>query len=79
MSFVAESYEAHLLGLDLDVDCPDCGYPIWVRGSEVFTGCTVLCPCCRQSIRLEDANGGLRNAARSFDRQVEQAMKGIFE
>jgi ribosomal protein S27E len=55
---------------DLDVDCPDCRYPIWVRRSELAAQVSVLCPCCRLLVRLVNPDG----SAQTIDRQIEQLV-----
>ena len=63
---------------DLEVDCPVCSYPVWVRYSEVVCEAAVLCPCCRTTIKLIDERGAAATAADVVEEVMQQAFKGLF-
>jgi len=68
-----------MLHCDLDVDCPACGYLIWVTGAEVVVQAALLCPCCRTRIWLRDAEGSMQNAGRVIEQQITEALKGLWQ
>jgi hypothetical protein len=76
---VAESLGTQFLRSDIDVDCPECGYPIWVRYAEIVVQTAVRCPCCRIQIWLGDAEGGMQTAGDVVEQQIEQALKGLWK
>lgn len=68
-----------------DVDCPECGYPVWIRRSEVAAQVTVLCYCCRVRIRLVNPDGSAATVERQIEREVQKVedefarmLKGLF-
>ncbi|MGI8702358.1 MAG: hypothetical protein ACR2JU_14370 [Nocardioidaceae bacterium] len=67
-----------LLHGDLEVDCPSCTYPVWVRYSEIVTQLSVLCPCCRTTIRLLDDRGTVVTAGDVVEQSIENALKDFF-
>lgn len=67
-----------LLHADAEVDCPRCGFPVWLRLSEVIVQGTVLCRCCRLMIRLVDDRGNVATAGDSIQSHMEQVMKETF-
>jgi hypothetical protein len=69
-----EELATQFLRGDLDVDCPTCGYSLWVRWSEVVAQTTVLCPCCRIRIRLLDDRGGMQTAGEVLERMLGKGM-----
>jgi DNA-directed RNA polymerase subunit RPC12/RpoP len=69
---------AQILHSDLEIDCPDCGYPIWVLWSEIVAQTTIRCPCCRVRIRLVDRDGDAQNLGANLDRQINDLLKGMF-
>jgi ribosomal protein S27E len=64
---------------DLDVDCPACGYPVWVLYSEIVAQTAVLCPCCRDRIWLRDAAGSAQTAGDVVEGQIEQMLKELWK
>lgn len=74
-----DSLATQLLHSDLEVPCPRCEYPIWVRWSEVVVQQTVLCPCCRIRVGLVDDRGGMQMAGNDIERHINDALKGLFE
>jgi hypothetical protein len=68
-----ESAGLDLMGHDMDVPCPRCGYPVWVVLAEVAAGITVTCPCCRVAIRLVDQTGSVQVVST----QVREALKDL--
>jgi hypothetical protein len=76
---MGESLTTQLLHGDLDVDCPQCEYPVWVQYAEVVAQAAVLCPCCRTRIWLRDAEGSMQNAGDVIEKQINQALKDLFE
>jgi hypothetical protein len=68
-----ESASFDLMGHDMDLPCPRCGYPVWVVLAEVVAGITVICPCCRAAIRLVDQTGSVQVAST----QLQEALKGL--
>jgi hypothetical protein len=75
---VAESLDTQVLRADFEVECPRCEYPVWVTGAEIIAQAAVTCPCCRVRVRLVDAEGSLQNAGRDIERQIEEALKGLW-
>jgi hypothetical protein len=75
---MGKSLATQLLHSDLEVDCPQCGYLIWVQYAEVVAQAAVLCPCCRTRIWLSDAEGSVQNAGDVIEQQVNQALKDLF-
>jgi hypothetical protein len=76
---MGESLATQLLHSDFEVECPECGYPIWVQYAEVGAQAAVLCPCCRTRIWLRDAEGSMQNAGDVIEQQINQALKDLFE
>jgi hypothetical protein len=76
---MAEALETQLLHDDLEVDCPECEYPIWVTGAEVVAQAAVTCPCCRARTWVIDADGTFQNAGRVIEQQINQALKGLWQ
>ncbi|MFJ6054641.1 hypothetical protein [Streptomyces sp. NPDC092307] len=75
---MAESLATQMLRSDLEADCPFCGYLVWIRYSEVVAQTAVTCPCCHARIWLVDETGSARNAGAVIERQIAQALKGMF-
>ena len=63
---------------DMDVPCPACRYPVWVRLSEIVCQCRVLCRCCRTGIRLIDDRASMATAADEIERSLDEALRGLF-
>jgi len=76
---MGESLATQLLHSDLEVDCPECGYPLWIQYAEVVVQAAVLCPCCRVRIWLHDAQGSAQNAGEVIEQQINQALKDLFK
>lgn len=76
---MAESLGTQLLHSDLEVPCPECGYPVWVLYAEVVVQAAVLCPCCRVRIWLCDAQGGMQNAGDVIELELNQALRGLWK
>ena len=76
---MAESLETQLLHADFEAGCPGCEYLTWVTGAEIIAQAAVTCPCCRAGIWVTDADGSFRNLGRDVERQIEQALKGIWQ
>ena len=74
---MAESVGTQFLHDDLDVDCPECGYPIWIWYAEIVAQVAVWCPCCRIRIWLRDAEGSVQTIGDSIERQIEQALRNL--
>jgi|ERR1022692_840362 ribosomal protein S27E len=74
-----ESLATQFLHTDLDVTCPACRYPVWVRYSEIVAQAAVLCPCCRGRIWLRDAQGSAQTAGDVIERQAEEMLKGLWK
>lgn len=72
------SLATQLLGAAMEVDCPTCGYPVWVRYSEVVAQAAVICPCCFTRIWLVDEAGSAQNAGDIIEQRITQALKGLF-
>lgn len=70
--------ESWVLHTDLEVECPRCEYPIWVRGIEIVAQVVVTCPCCRARVRTIDADGSFQNGDRDIERQIEQALEKLW-
>lgn len=70
------SIETQILHADLDLDCPGCGFTVWVRSSEVVAQCTVICPCCRVRVRLVNDRGSVTTAARNIEAAARNLFKG---
>lgn len=78
---MAGGFKLSLLDSDIDVPCPNCDYPFWVRPVEVVARCVVICPACRWQIRLIDAEGSVQNAANDIEHATDDLMrklKGMF-
>jgi hypothetical protein len=71
-----ESFETQILHSSQEASCPRCGYPNWVRMSEIVVGTTILCPCCRVRIRLVNDRGSATTAARQIEATIREALKG---
>lgn len=78
MSLVSPSLASQILHDDHEVDCPQCGYPVWIRFSEVIAQCTVTCPCCRLRLHLVDGGGSMQMLGDTLERQIDRAVKDIF-
>jgi hypothetical protein len=76
---MSESLATQFFHSDLEVDCPRCGYPLWVQYAEVVVQTAVLCPCCRTRIWLHDAQGSAHNLGEVIEQQINQALKGLFK
>lgn len=73
---VSPSLASQLLHDDHEIGCPECGYPVWIRFSEVIAQCTMTCPCCRLRLHLIDADGKIQNLGDILERQIDRALKG---
>jgi DNA-directed RNA polymerase subunit RPC12/RpoP len=62
-----------LLNSDVDVPCPNCAYPVWIRLVEVAAQTSVICPACRDRIWLKDDRGSVANVGD----QIQQALSGL--
>ncbi|MCX9193120.1 hypothetical protein C3Y87_17205 [Carbonactinospora thermoautotrophica] len=76
---MSESLSTQFLSADLEVPCPSCRYPIWVRYVEVVAQAAVLCPCCHVWVWLRDADGSVQNAGDVIEQQLKHALKGLFK
>jgi hypothetical protein len=74
---MGESLATQLLRSDVEVACPNCGYPVWVWYAEVVVQTAVLCPCCRIRIWLHDAGRSAQNLGDVIEQQINQALKGF--
>ncbi|RAS59265.1 hypothetical protein C8D87_115126 [Lentzea atacamensis] len=66
-----------LLHGDQDIPCPECGFGVWIRLSEVVAECAVLCPVCRTRVWLRDGRGQMSNLGAVIESEVEQLLKGL--
>jgi hypothetical protein len=66
-----------LLDSDIDVECPNCEYPLWVRLVEVVARCAVVCPVCRCQVWLHDADGSVQNAATDVQNAMDDLMRTL--
>ncbi len=76
-----ESLSRFVMGNAIDVPCPHCQYPIWVVWAEVAARVSVICPCCRVTIRLVDETGSVQTAPEQMQAALdglESALRGIF-
>ena len=81
VGIVARGLDTSAVGFgdfDIDVDCPECGYPMWVRRFEVVAQVGVLCPCCRTTVQLIDDRGSTRGLDREVEREVQGLLDEIF-
>ena len=76
---VTGSLATQLLHSDLEVECPDCQYLIWVTWAEVVVQLAVRCPCCRAYVQLTDAEGSMQNAGRVVEQEISRILKGLWE
>ena len=67
---MGEPFAYALLGADVDIPCPQCGYPVWIRLVEAVVQTAVRCPACRARIWLVDDRGSVRNAAQDIQRAI---------
>ncbi|MEU7749330.1 hypothetical protein [Nonomuraea sp. NPDC049158] len=74
---MGESLATQFLKADLEIACTQCGYPMWIRYSEVVVQATVTCPCCFLQVLLVDDTGSAQNAGEVVDQQIAQALKGL--
>lgn len=75
---MGESLATQLLRSDDEVACSTCGYPIWVRYSEIVAQAAVTCPCCFTQVWLVDQTGSAQNAGEVIEQQIAHALKGLF-
>ncbi|MEU4777483.1 hypothetical protein [Micromonospora sp. NPDC023633] len=73
---MSPSLASQILHGDHEIDCPECGYPVWIRLSEVVAQCTVTCPCCRLRLHLLDG-GQMQNLGDTLERQIDRAFEGL--
>lgn len=73
-----DDLSTQLLRADVDVDCPVCGFSLWVRMSEIIAQVNVLCPCCRAGIQLVDDRGGLSTTGDAIEALISDSLKGLF-
>lgn len=69
-----------LLGHNIDVPCPRCGYPVWIQLIEVAVQCSVRCPVCRIRIDLVDERGSVRNVVQDVNlamAELEKTLRGL--
>lgn len=71
------AFRLTLLDSDIDVNCPNCKYPIWVRLAEVVARCAVICPACRCQVWLRDGDGSVQNAATDMQNAVDDLMRTL--
>jgi DNA-directed RNA polymerase subunit RPC12/RpoP len=69
---VGASFAYGLLDTDIDIPCPQCGYPIWIRLVEAVVQAAVRCPACRSRIWLVDDRGSVRNAGEEIERTIRE-------
>jgi hypothetical protein len=74
---VSDSLSTQLLHADIEIPCPSCEYPVWVRLAEVTAQCFVRCPCCHVLIRLQDDTGTVHTAGALIEQQLRRALKGL--
>ncbi|MGW6934659.1 hypothetical protein ACWGE0_31680 [Lentzea sp. NPDC054927] len=67
-----------LLHGDQDIPCPECGFEVWIRLSEVVAECAVLCPLCRTRLWLRDSRGQMSNLGAEVESQLDQVLKELF-
>jgi hypothetical protein len=70
-----EDFEGALLREALDVECPKCGYPVWIQMVDVVAGCFVRCPACRGLIQLVDDRGSVATAYDDIGRAINELGK----
>lgn len=75
---MSETIESQVLRLDVDVECPRCGYPFWVRMSEVVVQLVVLCPCCHCRVHLVDDRGSAATAGAALACEVDSLLSDLF-
>lgn len=71
------SLKTGLLDSDVDVPCPNCQYPVWIRLVEVVARCAVVCPACRCRVWLSDADGSVQNAAADVENAMNDLMRQL--
>ena len=59
-----------LLDTDVEIPCPICEYPVWIRLVEAIVQTAVRCPVCRTMIWLVDDRGSVRNAGQDIERAI---------
>jgi DNA-directed RNA polymerase subunit RPC12/RpoP len=74
---MGSSVAAEMLDTDLDLPCPGCGYPLWVRVVEVVAQTAITCPACRDRIWLRDDTGSVQNAGSQIERQIGQMVDDL--
>jgi uncharacterized paraquat-inducible protein A len=72
------SVSVQVLHSSHEVECPGCDYPIWVQWSELVAQETIRCPCCRIMVRFVDQDGRAQTLGADLERQLDQALKGLF-
>ena len=71
------------IGLDrtwLSSSCPLCGYELEFTFLQARLEEMVICPCCKNDIRLIDENASIERAKRDVDDQLaelEQSLKKL--
>lgn len=73
------AFRLNLLDADIDVPCPSCEYPLWVRLVEVVAHCAVVCPVCRCQVWLTDAEGSVQNAASDIENPMDDLKRSLRE
>lgn len=65
----------------VDVECPDCGYPLEIEVVDVATQVVRRCPCCRKAVQITEPDGSIHGALAAVDsaeRKLEKTLKGLF-
>ena len=57
-------------GLFVMLDCPECGYGMDVELLSIRLEAMVFCPCCKVTIRLEDADASVDGAQHEIESQL---------
>ncbi len=74
---MSASISTQLLRAELEVPCPACSYPLWVRYAEIVVQAAVTCPCCYTRVWLRDDRGSARNAGDVIEQHLRDALKGF--
>lgn len=74
---MSDSFAAGLLDADLDMPCPGCGYPVWIRLVEVVARTAVICPACRSRVWLIDDTGSVQSTGPQIEHAVNEMITGM--
>lgn len=73
-----ESLAEQFIHSDLEIECPVCGYRVWITYAEIVAQTEIRCPCCRTRVWLRDSEGSAQTAGSLIERQIEDLLRNLW-